>query len=71
MLCSTFFSYFNISVNSFLILLMTGGPSYTREEYSWTRVAPEDILSKASCPEDTPPTPIIGNAPTEQHDNYM
>ncbi len=59
-------SNLNISANSRLTLLTTGGPSKANDEYNCTRLAPDNILSYASCPDDTPPTPIIGNNPVQK-----
>jgi len=53
-------AYSSSSASSRLIRLTTGGPWYTRAEYSCTRLAPARIFSYASWPHDTPPTPIIG-----------
>lgn len=59
-------SFFNSSANSIFIFEMTGGPWYMRAVYICTALAPANIFSYASCPVNTPPTPIIGIAP-EKH----
>lgn len=56
-------TYSKSLASSLLILVTRGGPWQMKAVQICTRLAPALILSRASAPLNTPPTPIIGISP--------